>query len=268
MSIKETFGSNLENRQVCVTIVDDSEDKFFENIVSQIPVPNIEYIQNVHRLGLEGNFNRCLELTRGQYTIFMGCDDYFVPGFYEEFCRAKQKPAQIYALGVKVVDKFGEQSRNLVDFSKYLLTPGLFRAKEVIGEGDSLLAKLLIGNFLYFPSLVWETNALKRFSFDKNSGVVVDLELISRMLLDGSKILIVRNPKVFAYRRHLGSESSIQKFTSARFRAEKTLSYQVSSKSRGLRWWKSYIFGRILLTPRIHFVISRLQALTQRKLDS
>jgi hypothetical protein len=118
---------------------------------------------------------------------------------------------------------------------------------------------LLFGNFLYFPSLIWETKSIEKYKFDSNAGVVVDLELIARMILDGHKILISKQPQVFAYRRHLGSESSIQKFTNQRFLSEKSLSYLLAGNARELGWWKSYLFGRLLITARIHYLISRIQ---------
>jgi glycosyltransferase involved in cell wall biosynthesis len=258
ISIKSTFGVSIQEGLVIVSVIDDSREKLFESILEAFGEPNFEYIRNKERLGLEGNFNRCLELTRGQYTMFLGCDDFFLPGFYEEFCRVVQKPAHIYALGVKVVNEFGRQSRSLVDLSKKLLTPGIGENVEKAHSGDRFLARLLIGNFLYFPSLIWETKSLKNYKFDSNAGVVVDLELIARMLFDGHSILISKRPQSFAYRRHLRSESSIQKFTKQRFQGERSLSYALARKAMEMGWWRSFLFGRLLLTARIHHLISRI----------
>lgn len=259
LSIKSTFGARIREGLVLVTVVDDSRETEFKSILKTFGDPNFEYIRNEKRLGLEGNFNQCLLLARAQYTMFVGCDDFFLPGFYEQFCRLVQKPAQIYALGVEVVNEFSKQKKGLIDVTKHLLTPGSNNNEEKVHSGDAFLARLLLGNFLYFPSLIWETKSIKNYKFDANAGVVVDLELIARMILDGHGILISKRPPVFAYRRHLGSESSIQKFTNQRFLSERSLSYQLAGNAKELGWWKSYLFGRLLITARIHYLISRIE---------
>lgn len=67
-----------------ITIVDDgSPDGLVETIVRPIdPTGRVAIVRHGERLGLAGNWNRAIDLARGELVHLLHQDDYLVPGFY------------------------------------------------------------------------------------------------------------------------------------------------------------------------------------------
>jgi glycosyltransferase involved in cell wall biosynthesis/SAM-dependent methyltransferase len=60
-------------------IVDDGSTDATLNIVASFADPRVRVHQNARRLGLAGNWNRCLELAQGRYVKFLFQDDTLEP---------------------------------------------------------------------------------------------------------------------------------------------------------------------------------------------
>ena len=66
-----------------VLVIDNCSTDRTQEIVSKVKDSRLRYVRNEHNLGMTGNFNRSLELFRGDYWVFLPDDDRLLP----EYCQ-------------------------------------------------------------------------------------------------------------------------------------------------------------------------------------
>ena len=66
-----------------VIVVDNASDDNTEDVVASYANPRLKFFKNPRNLGLFGNFNRCIELSRGDLVHILHSDDYIDPHFTE-----------------------------------------------------------------------------------------------------------------------------------------------------------------------------------------
>jgi glycosyltransferase involved in cell wall biosynthesis len=169
--------------------------------------PRIQYVRNESNLGVAGNFQRCRDLVEADLCVFVGCDDRLRPEFVRTVraAHAHFPGAAVVQPGVAVIDEEGRPADPLTDRVKRAIRPRA-RGATVLG-GEELAASLLRGNWLYWPSLVFRTERLRRYQFRPDLPIVLDLALLVDMVLGGER-LVVEPTVVFDYRRHVHSVSS------------------------------------------------------------
>jgi len=69
-----------EFRDYELLIVDDASTEHTEEVVRGFRDSRINFVRNPKNLGLVGNWNRCLELARGDYAMIFHDDDVMLPG--------------------------------------------------------------------------------------------------------------------------------------------------------------------------------------------
>ena len=123
--------------------------------------------------------------------------------------------------------------------------------KATLLSGEPLLVSLLRGNWTYFPSLCWRTDAVRAIGFRPQFHVVQDMALLVDVVLGGGELALV--PEVaFQYRRHQGSDSAVKTLTGSRFDEEKSYFELITDEfdRRGLR--RAARAARWHLTSRLH----------------
>ena len=71
----------------------------------------ISYYENEENIGQCGNWNRCLELSRAEYTVMLHDDDYIMPNYLKEVMQIiKMRPNA----GLIVTNRIGEHKINLM----------------------------------------------------------------------------------------------------------------------------------------------------------
>jgi len=65
-----------------VIVVDNASDDNTEDVVASYADPRLKFFKNPKNLGLFGNFNRCIELSRGDLIHILHSDDYIDPLLY------------------------------------------------------------------------------------------------------------------------------------------------------------------------------------------
>lgn len=60
-------------------VVDDASTQPVDGVVSRYNDPRLRFEKNPHNLGLVGNWNRCIELARGEYITLFHQDDVMAP---------------------------------------------------------------------------------------------------------------------------------------------------------------------------------------------
>jgi glycosyltransferase involved in cell wall biosynthesis len=86
-------------------IIVDNEDSKYENeteeLIKSYKNSNISYYKNEKNLGMFGNWNRCIELARGEYITILNDDDWLEENFLYEVSREFKDEKAIYTLYIK-----------------------------------------------------------------------------------------------------------------------------------------------------------------------
>ncbi len=184
-------------------IVDDaSADDSFE-IASSYQDQRIKCFQNPERLGLVGNWNRCIELASGEYLYIFHQDDVMQPGNLEKKINrldADQKISFVFS-DILTIDESG-------DVLGGHWNPGLkgidrnFRGPEFF---EYLLER---GNFVPCQAVMLRAKVIQQAGrFDKRLRYTPDYEMWLRLSLTGD-VFYVDEPLVML-RRHIHQETNL-----------------------------------------------------------
>lgn len=235
-----------------LTVVDDGREPGVPEWFEQLADPRVRYFRNERNLGVTGNFNRCVELAEYEYLVLMGCDD-LMHANYLQVVRAaadREPAAAMIQPGVQVVGTDGLPYDTLGDRTKRKLYSPKGPGRALLG-GEQLATSLLRGNWLYFPSICWRTEAVKRFGFRDDLGVIQDLALVVDLLVAGESL--ATTPEVcFSYRRHAASESSAKAYTGHRFEEAKRFFLETADRLDRHGWPRAAKVSRLHLSSRLH----------------
>lgn len=211
----------------------------------------ITYYRHKENIGISKNFNYALKVAKAPYCIMMGCDDRMLPE-YLSTALAHIGDAAFYQPYVDIIDGKSETYLPLGDKIKRLLQP----KKSGLYGGEKLAASLCHGNWLYFPSILWRTDTIKRYGFDEQYKIVEDVVLELDIIHDGGKLYFDRTT-TFQYRRFAHSLSSVEKSKGGvRFNEEKEVYEAFAKKFQNLGWAKASRAAKLRFTSRLHQVIS------------
>ncbi|MFB6824586.1 glycosyltransferase family 2 protein [Streptomyces virginiae] len=235
-----------------LTVVDDGTEAGVPEWFEQLADPRVRYLRNERNLGVTGNFNRCVELAEYPYLVLMGCDDLMHPN-YLQVVRAtadREPTAAMIQPGVQVIGTDGLPFDTLGDRTKRKIYAPKGPGRALLG-GEALATSLLRGNWLYFPSICWRTEAVKRFGFRADLGVIQDLALVVDLLVAGESL--ATTPEVcFSYRRHAESESSAKAYTGHRFEEAKRFFVETADRLDRHGWPRAAKVSRLHLSSRLH----------------
>jgi glycosyltransferase involved in cell wall biosynthesis len=217
-------------------VCDDGADHVqIESTIASFNDPRIRYHRNERRLGMAGNWNRCLDLADTDLVTVLHADDELLPN-YAATMKAEAR-RQLYAAALfcdtMVIGQDGARRFSLPELVKKLLKPGGRRTIELVGRQG--VKALLRGNFIMCPTLCYRKSVLGPRRFSDRWKMVQDLELTTRLLLDGETLLGV--PEVaYRYRRH--GENATDQYTRdlLRFREESAL-YAILGDEAASRGW-------------------------------
>ena len=223
----------------------DEAGRYFKTLTD----PRINYYRHKKNIGITHNFNYAVHQASAEYSVFLGRDDKMLPNYIE---RALEKigSTDFYQPGVQVIDESDKEYLPLVDRIKRLLRPKRSGAY----SGEMLAVSLSRGNWLYFPSILWRTNVLKKYRFNTDYKIVEDVDLEFNLIKDGG-ILALDNTVTFQYRRSLNSLSSKEK-TGVRFGEEDAVYDKFVIIFNEAGWKKAAKAAKLRLISRIHNFIS------------
>lgn len=236
---------------------DDRVAKCFE----QIDDPRVEYTRNETNLGITENYKRCLQLSRSDYLMFLGCDDLLLPNFVSVVQKDIEENPSIDVIqpNVQTIDEIGSVINPLSDRAKALLRPGKTAHRHII-TGEPAVSRLLTGDWLYWPSLVFRRDRLLETPFRSGFPLIQDLALIVDILMDGGCIL-VDSTVCFQYRRHNASASSAKLFEGTRFTDERRYFELAADLARSVGWRRARISANLHLTSRLYALTLLPQAI-------
>ncbi len=144
----------VDRSQVEIVITDDSDDARCGAIANATLTGwHYRYEHHPQALGMAQNWNRAIQLARGQFVMVLHDDDFFLPGGVERLVNAIQKIGDRYPVllcGVQVVD---QQER--------ILKQQVFQSRQFLPPHDALMRLFSNSSFVRFPAIV-----IKRSIFD------------------------------------------------------------------------------------------------------
>lgn len=213
--------------------------------------PRITYHRHKKNIGITNNFNYALNIASSPYLIMLGSDDILMPNYVDTMLN-NIGDADFYQPNINIIDKNDRVYLPLGDRIKKILRP----SKQGIYKGEKLANSLCYGNWLYFPSITWKTDVIKRYNFDETYKIVEDVVLELNIIKDGGK-LFLDNTTSFQYRRFTESLSSKEKVKGGiRFNEEAEVYKSFSKIFKSIGWNKAAFLAKLRITSRIHSLIS------------
>lgn len=222
-----------------------------EQYFAKVKDSRIVYHKHKENIGLVKNFNYVLDRSTAKYCVIFGCDDIMLPD-YIQTALLKIGDSDYYQPGVNVID--GDDNIYLpnADKLKRFLRP----KEEGVYTGEKMVASLCHGNWLYFPSILWKTQTLKRYRFSDIQHNTQDLITEINIIKEGGS-MVIDNTVTFYYRRSANSFSSKAK-KGTRFSEEKETYSRFAKEFSDMGWMKASRAARWHITSRIHQFLSSL----------
>ena len=220
----QTF-SNFE-----LLIIDDgTRDQRIVQYLQEKNDNRISLIQHSKNIGLSKNFEFARKKITCEFVVFLGQDDSLHKNYLEEMIIiATQNPeGAIFQSRVRVINSLGSPSFHIADLIKKILFSiswSIGRKNKVgaikfsINSTYTALMVLLLGDYLYFPTILWRTSELQKF--DTSLNTALDFKLIIEILVKGGDLILIEN-NLANYRRHSKSQSMRENQMISRLKEEK-----------------------------------------------
>lgn len=238
-----------------VTVIDDCyPDPEVAAYFSRLEDPRVTYVRNEVNLGITENYREAIRRATAEYITILGCDDLMHPRYLETVRRtiSAVPHADVIQPGVQVIDENGVVVTPLVDRVKQgLLAP---RGEGIcVLTGERMATSLMRGDWLYWPSLTFRTETLRRIDFREGLPIIQDLALLMDVAFDGGTLAY--NPKLaFSYRRHGGSASQKTLRDGRRFRDERTYYRQARELAAAKGWRRTARSAQWRTMSRLHAI--------------
>ena len=234
-----------------VVVDDGGPEPESGELVRGLQDPRISYVRNDTNLGLAHNWNRCLELVDADFVTLLHGDDELAREYAELVLDAHRRHPDAVAVhtGARVIGPRSSPIFSFPDLFKHFTGPR--RRGEHVTVGDSGLAVVLRGQFIFFPSVSFKARLLPSRPFDPAFRQVLDLDLIARLLFAGHNIVTMPRP-AYRYRRHGSSQTMLLTASRERFVEEFALYERIAHRADSLRWSRSATVARRARIVRAH----------------
>jgi glycosyltransferase involved in cell wall biosynthesis len=239
--------------EVPITVIEDPCDEVdLTNLVKEFS--RVNYLRNDKRLGIGGNFNKAIDISTGVYTQICGSDDIFLQDPLENIRLGNLEGLDISALGfdVEVINDAGESFLTIPDLVKRIIRPKL--ETFTFFENSRAFSNLMIGDWLYFPAILWRTRTLREVRFDVNFHTAMDLDIFIRLIEKDKKLVFIKK-QVIGYRRHSQSASSLYAKSIGRFDEEFLCHKNALEIARRKNWKTGAFLAQLALTVRLHAIM-------------
>lgn len=250
-----------EDGALTLLVLEDGDQGFdTAGWLSSLDDDRVRYLVNPTRLGIAATFQRALDESVGDYVVFLGCDDVMLPNYLQSIraALAQVADADVIQPGVLVIDAEGRLVMPLGDRIKAALRPRVRRP--TVLNNESVAARLMQGNWTYFPSICWRRDTIRRHGYRADLPTLLDLALLIDVLAEGGSFVL--SPETaFHYRRHPASASSRTAADRTRFNEEIRFHEESAARFTQLGWNRAARSARLRLTSRLHAALRRLSSL-------
>ena len=267
-----SVAAQTSDRWVCLVTDDSGRTNDAELTVRSMGNPKITYIKNETNLGLGRCWNTGLEYMIRTFdptvVAVVHADDVLEPQFVEVSLRAHATNPEAVAVhtAVTVVDEENKKRFSFPDFVKFHVAP-YKHLRSISTMGDTGLASILRGNFVFCPTVSFKADLISLPLFDPNWTMAVDLDLISRLLLQGQTIVGVPD-FVYRYRRHRNNLTSQLTDTTVRFVEEIRFYKKISLDCAAIGFVQSTKMASRMTMIRLHILYRLLQKMVRMDLSS
>lgn len=234
-------------------VVDDAGPEPAGDEIAALGDERIEYVRSPANLGLAGNWSECLRRSRTELVTLLHADDRLAPTYLAAVLAAADRhpdAAAVFTDSV-VIGPAGEPLRSLPDLVKrFARRP---RGDHVV-RGDADLASILANNYVFCPTLCYRRSMVGEAPFDGRWKMVIDLDLVARLLLDGDELVGVRAP-LYEYRRHGGNQTAVLTANALRFEEELALYREIAEAAETKGWPRSARRARHRSMVRAHLAL-------------
>lgn len=239
-----------------LTVIDDCyPDDSVPQWFATIDDARISYVRNETNKGITENYREAVRRTAADHVAILGCDDLLHPNYLDVMRRtlAAVPEADVIQPGVTVIDSDGDVIRPLVDRVKQRLLAPRGGSGIAVLRGERMATSLIRGDWLYWPSLVFRTDTLRRIDFRDGLPIIQDLALLMDIAFDGGTLAY--NPEIaFSYRRHGGSASQRTLLDGRRFRDERAYYRHARELAAQKGWSRTARTARLRVMSRLHGV--------------
>lgn len=239
-----------------LTVIDDAyPDESVAAWFAGLDDDRIRYVRNEENAGIIANFRASVQRANAEHLVILGSDDLLAPGYVAAVRRAidEHPDADIIQPGVDVIDQHDQPSMPLADRVKQRLLAPDTTGGDVVLEGEPLATSLVKGDWLYWPSLVFRTETIRRHDFRDDLPIALDLAILLDMVFDGGRLVVIPE-RVFFYRRHSGSASQQTLLDGRRFNDDRRFFGEVARRAADRGWRSTARAARTRLLARLHAV--------------
>ncbi len=164
-----------------VVIVDNASIDATSALIDQYRDPRIGFFRNPRNLGMEANWNRCLELARGKYITLLPADDLLAPDAVAARVAVLEEPGRESVV-------FAYSARQLIDRAGRSLVVARFGHRGVVDRARLVRSNVLQGmNVIGEPAAVTfrAETAARVGGFSAGLPYLIDLDYWVRLLAYG-----------------------------------------------------------------------------------
>lgn len=221
--------------------------------------PRVTVIEHDSNRGPARTWNEGIETFLKDSSVslitIVHADDVLQPDFLKHSVKAHESnpDCAVVHTAVMTIGPTGQPVLRLRDFVKRLNRP-IAKKAQFLSVGDKGLAKILRGNFVFCPTMSFKAGRIENYRFAENYKMVLDLDLVSRMLMNGESVVGLTR-RLYKYRRH--SQSLTEQYTRdvSRFEEEVSLYQQLSIRGSEIGFHATAAAARWRLAIRIHLVL-------------
>lgn len=251
-----------------LTVVDDAyPDESAGRWVQEVAARDerVHYVRKPVNEGITANYRTCVGLAEHDLMVLLGSDDLLEPCYVDVVLAAHDAfpQAAVIQPGVRVIDEHGTVVAPLADRVKQAVVRPRVSGRRLL-SGEALVASLMHGDWLYWPSLAFRRDVLAATPFRDGMPLIQDLAIVVDIAVAGHGLLL-DDTVCFRYRRHGASASSAALLDGTRFRGERAFFALSAQQVGALGWSKARRAARWHATSRLHALTLLPSALRARR---
>jgi glycosyltransferase involved in cell wall biosynthesis len=257
---------NQENTNWKLIVIDDRGGEDAESLVQSFSDDRLTYVRNESTLGMSANWNKALSLVTTELVTLLHADDELLPNYTDlvtSLMEVHPKATAVHCRTV-IIDEHGNKTLSLPDMVKKIVRPR--GKKNVVTYGELGLWSLAKGQWIFCPTMCYRKSLIPSGNFSNDWKMVLDLELMSRILLNGGSI--VGSPvEAYRYRRHSDNQTVELTNSDKRFEEEIKLLDIISKQCSNHGWDRAAKSAHRKSVVRFHMLYQCLRCLGNLKMS-
>ena len=191
-TVKAALDQTWKNLEVLV--VDDCSSDRTVEVLEKIDDPRFRLVENEVNLGMTGNWNRCVQLCRGEYIKLIPADDVVYPECVEKSVKALIKYPQV-SLVITDTDLIDPSGKKIGAYAHWPVA-GAFDGAKIAK------ASVMLNNFYGNPvcAMFRKTDFIKVGGFDPDIPYILDFDLWLGLSRLGDVMMIREHLNAFRVR--------------------------------------------------------------------